>query len=108
VKNLLESDVLTIGAGIIGASIARELSQYKLEVAVVEKSDEQKIFGHLRWVDISDVPGPNAHPWPDQESSCHLTTLCVSLFPTLVVFMVYLVRTSVLYSLPTFTTLRMT
>lgn len=39
-KNLLESDVLIIGAGIIGASIARELSQYKLEVAVAEKSDD--------------------------------------------------------------------
>lgn len=72
------------------------------------QNSEQKIFGHLRCVDISELPGLNTHPWPEQESSCHLTTLCVSLFPTLVVFMVYLVRTSVLYSLPTFTTLRMT
>jgi len=38
VKTRLESDVLIIGAGMIGASIARELSQYKLQVTVVEKS----------------------------------------------------------------------
>ena len=36
----LESEVLIIGAGIIGASIARELSQYKVNVAVVEKSPD--------------------------------------------------------------------
>jgi len=38
--NQLESEVLIIGAGIIGASIARELSQYKVNVAVVEKSPD--------------------------------------------------------------------
>jgi glycine/D-amino acid oxidase-like deaminating enzyme len=36
----LESEVLIIGAGIIGASIARELSQYKVNVAVVEKNPD--------------------------------------------------------------------
>jgi glycerol-3-phosphate dehydrogenase len=38
VKNQLESDVVIIGAGMVGASIARELSQYKVQVTVVEKS----------------------------------------------------------------------
>ncbi|MGL5426464.1 MAG: FAD-dependent oxidoreductase, partial [Cetobacterium sp.] len=30
-------DVLIIGAGIVGTGIARELSKYKLKVAVLEK-----------------------------------------------------------------------
>ena len=34
----MDSDVVIIGAGMIGASIARELSQYKVQVTVVEKS----------------------------------------------------------------------
>ncbi|OGP67471.1 MAG: hypothetical protein A2169_12260 [Deltaproteobacteria bacterium RBG_13_47_9] len=39
-KDPWESEVLIIGAGIIGASIARELSQYKVKTAVVEKSPD--------------------------------------------------------------------
>ena len=38
--NQFESEVLIIGAGIVGASIARELSQYKVNVVVVEKSPD--------------------------------------------------------------------
>jgi glycerol-3-phosphate dehydrogenase len=41
--NPLESEILIIGAGIVGASIARELSQYKVSVIVVEKSPDSFI-----------------------------------------------------------------
>ncbi len=34
----LETEVLIIGAGVLGAATARELSRYKLEVTVVEKN----------------------------------------------------------------------
>ena len=37
-------DVLIIGAGVVGASIARELSRYKLSIAVLEK-EEEPAFG---------------------------------------------------------------
>ena len=33
-------DVAIIGAGIIGASIARELSKYKLNICLIEKEDD--------------------------------------------------------------------
>lgn len=33
-------DVLIIGAGVVGTNIARELSKYKLNVCIVEKSDD--------------------------------------------------------------------
>lgn len=36
----LETEVLIIGAGITGASLARELSQYNIDVTVVEKSPD--------------------------------------------------------------------
>ncbi|EFK11744.1 FAD dependent oxidoreductase [delta proteobacterium NaphS2] len=35
---ILETEVLIIGGGIIGASVARELQKYKIDVALVEKS----------------------------------------------------------------------
>lgn len=37
-------DVVIIGAGVVGASIARELSRYKLSIAVLEK-EEESAFG---------------------------------------------------------------
>ena len=37
-KNKNEFDVIIIGAGVIGCFIARELSIFDLEIAVVEKS----------------------------------------------------------------------
>ncbi|MBU0605337.1 MAG: FAD-dependent oxidoreductase, partial [Candidatus Omnitrophica bacterium] len=33
-------DVVIIGGGVIGASIARELSRYKLSMALFEKEEE--------------------------------------------------------------------
>ena len=33
-------DVLIIGAGVSGASIARRLSRYKLDIAIVEKATD--------------------------------------------------------------------
>ena len=38
-KKLMETDIVIIGGGIGGASIARELSRYKLDVVLVEKTD---------------------------------------------------------------------
>ena len=37
-------DVVIIGAGVVGASIARELSRHKLSIAVLEK-EEEPAFG---------------------------------------------------------------
>ena len=34
----LETEILIIGAGVLGAATARELSKYKLDVTVVEKN----------------------------------------------------------------------
>ncbi len=36
VKELQEFDVLIIGAGVIGAAIARELAKYALQIAIVK------------------------------------------------------------------------
>lgn len=36
----IESDVIVIGAGVVGCSIARELSRYKLKVIVLEKEGD--------------------------------------------------------------------
>ncbi|MDX9785030.1 MAG: FAD-dependent oxidoreductase, partial [Spirochaetia bacterium] len=33
-------DVLIIGAGIVGSMLARELSRYKLKLALVDKEDQ--------------------------------------------------------------------
>ena len=33
-------DVLIVGAGVVGSAVARELSRYKLSVAVVEKEND--------------------------------------------------------------------
>jgi glycerol-3-phosphate dehydrogenase len=44
---MLETQILVIGAGITGASIARELSQYKVDVTVVEKSPDA-FFGQTK------------------------------------------------------------
>jgi len=33
-------DILIIGAGVVGCAIARELSKYKLDIAVLEKEED--------------------------------------------------------------------
>ena len=38
-------DVIIIGAGVIGASIARQLSSYNLKVALLEKDDDVTTWG---------------------------------------------------------------
>src|SRR3989339_160722 len=43
-KSVPVFDVLVIGAGVVGAAIARELSRYKLTIAVLEK-EEESAFG---------------------------------------------------------------
>ena len=43
-KSVPVFDVLVIGAGVVGAAIARELSRYKLSIAVLEK-EEEPAFG---------------------------------------------------------------
>ncbi len=52
-------DVLIIGGGILGASIARELSKYKLDVAVVEKGYD---IGEGATKANSGVLGAGFHP----------------------------------------------
>src|SRR3989338_11261160 len=43
-RNVPVFDVLIIGAGVVGAAIARELSRYKLSIAVLER-EEEPAFG---------------------------------------------------------------
>src|SRR3989338_1055803 len=43
-RNVPVFDVLIIGAGVVGAAIARELSRYKLSITVLEK-EEEPAFG---------------------------------------------------------------
>lgn len=45
-------DVVIIGAGVVGSAIARELSRYKLSIAVLEKiwmSATRPVAATLRW-----------------------------------------------------------
>jgi len=39
-RKIVFSDVIIIGAGIVGAAIARELSRYRLKVALLEKESD--------------------------------------------------------------------
>lgn len=43
-KRTVPYDIVIIGAGVVGAAIARELSRYKLSIAVLEK-EEEPAFG---------------------------------------------------------------
>ena len=39
-SNLKNTDILVIGAGVIGISIARELARYHLDVTVIERESD--------------------------------------------------------------------
>jgi glycerol-3-phosphate dehydrogenase len=97
-KNRFESDVLVIGAGIVGASIARELSQYKVRTAVVEKSADtftgQTKTGHgfvysgrslnmaLSLV-LKSIMSPGAHLWEPNSMKIRLGAEGYELFEPL-------------------------
>ena len=38
--SIMNQDVVIIGAGVIGAAIAREISKYELNVCVIEKEED--------------------------------------------------------------------
>ena len=53
-------DVVIIGAGVVGSAIARELSRYKLSIAVLEKNlDVCNETSGLRWCTAA-LPTPLA------------------------------------------------
>lgn len=55
-------DVVIIGAGVVGSAIARELSRYKLSIAVLEKiwmSATRPVAATLRWCTAA-LPTPLA------------------------------------------------
>ena len=54
-------DVIIIGAGVVGAAIARELSRYRLDVAVLEKEDDVS-FGVSKANSGIIHAGFHAHP----------------------------------------------
>ena len=64
-------DVTIIGAGVIGTSIARELSRYKLTVALIEK-EEEPAFG------VSKSNSGIIHPGTQNPSRSLKGKLCVS------------------------------
>ena len=94
----LESDVVIVGAGIIGASIARELSQYKVYTTVAEKSIDnfagQTKTGHgfvysgrslnmaLSLV-LKSVMSPGAHLWEPDSMKIKLGAAGYELFEPL-------------------------
>jgi len=48
----MKADVVIVGEGVIGVAIFRELSQYNLEIILIEKEDEvyegaKKLISHL-------------------------------------------------------------
>lgn len=65
-----EHDVLIIGAGVTGAAIARELSRYKLDIAVLEK-EEEYAFG------VSKSNSGIIHPGTQNPSRSLKGRLCV-------------------------------
>ncbi|MGA2107826.1 MAG: FAD-dependent oxidoreductase [Syntrophorhabdales bacterium] len=97
-KSPFESDVLIIGAGIIGASIARELSQYEVRTTVAEKSADtftgQTKTGHgfvysgrslnmaLSLV-LKSIMSPGAHLWEPDSLKIRLGTEGYELFEPL-------------------------
>ena len=54
-------DVIVIGAGVVGTAIARELSRYKLKIAVLEK-EQELAFGISKSNSGIIHPGTQNHP----------------------------------------------
>lgn len=63
-------DVIIVGAGIVGSSIARELSRYRLKIAVLEKEEELS-FG------VSKSNSGIIHPGTQHAPGLLKTRLCV-------------------------------
>ena len=63
-------DVIIIGGGVIGASIARELSRYKLKIAILEK-EEELAFG------VSKSNSGIIHPGTQNSPGLLKSRLCV-------------------------------
>jgi len=63
-------DVIIIGAGVVGSSIARELSRYRLKIAVLEKEEELS-FG------VSKSNSGIIHPGIQHSPGLLKTKLCV-------------------------------
>ena len=49
-------DVVIIGAGVVGSAIARELSRYKLSIAVLEKNLDFSVMGSMYNLHIHGCP----------------------------------------------------
>jgi len=76
-------DVLIIGGGVIGCSIARELSKYKLDILLVEKEDDVAMHASSR-NDGMIHPGIASHPGTlrgemNVRGNCLYTALCEEL-----------------------------
>ncbi len=98
VDKAIETEVLVIGAGMTGASIARELSQYKTDVIVVEKSPDtftgQTKAGHglvysgrslvmAFSLVLKSIMAPGAHLWEPETLKLRLTEEGYRLFEPL-------------------------
>ncbi|MFH1124573.1 MAG: FAD-dependent oxidoreductase [Pseudomonadota bacterium] len=97
-EKTLKTEVLIIGAGMTGASIARELSQYKTDVIVVEKSPDtftgQTKAGHglvysgrslvmAFSLVLKSIMAPRAHLWEPDTLKLKLTEEGYRLFEPL-------------------------
>ena len=63
-------DVIIIGGGVVGTSVARELSRYKLKIALLEK-EEELAFG------VSKSNSGIIHPGTQNPVSSLKARLCV-------------------------------
>ena len=61
-------DVVIIGGGVVGSAIARELSRYKLRIAVLEKESDVCTQTSRRNTG-SSTPGSSIRPAPSRPSA---------------------------------------